>query len=98
MATMTGFHCSCDKGYMVYTPKKLYGEFLGISQDELQRMDEEDEKTGEIDGARSVAAKLGFEFIDGRKTSVVVCVDCGETRDVLKDFIEQIQANRPSFH
>jgi len=86
MAGMIGFHCSCGKGYMVYTPKKLLGapfcEFAGISQ---ERTDEE-ERAEWIDQARCRAAEFGAEFIEAKETTFVTCGECGEVKDVMVTF------------
>ena len=98
MASMISFHCSCGKNFMVYVPKVFGTTTRNMSLAEMQRTDEEEEKTGEVDSAIDAMTAIGFEVIDGRKTSVITCEGCGTTKDVKKDIVARTEPDNPTLH
>ena len=90
MALTAAFRCACGKSYLVYMPKqKLYGNIIDTDEGsiDLREIDEEEEKAGEIELARHVAADCGAEFIDGREkeTRGVVCSICNKVTNPFAD-------------
>lgn len=78
--------CKCGQLYVVYVPKKLeLEEVKGVGPETtrvVEKIDERERKSGEIEAWKRLAKNEGAKFIDIRINRVLNC-KCGETYDPL---------------